>query len=105
MAENEHLIFILLKKLDILSLEMRNNRTRSEIIIDMLNAVSTNPELRTTVLYKCRLSYGQLMKYSKFLSEKGLIAETEDGKWVCSDKGRAYLSAYVEAEKIIKSLT
>ena len=92
-------------KLNILSIEMRNNRTRSEIIIDMLNAVSTNPELRTTVLYKCRLSYGQLMKYSKFLVEKGLIRETEDGKWICSEKGKVYLSVYAEAEKIIKSLT
>ena len=78
-----------------------HNRSRSEIIIDILNAISNNSELRTTVMYKCRLNHAQLKKHVQFLKERGLIEEDNDGKWACSEKGRAYLSAYTAAERII----
>jgi predicted transcriptional regulator len=76
-------------------------RTRSEIIIDILIALNNSSELRTTVMYKCRLNHAQLKKHMQFLKERGLIEESSDDKWICSRKGRNYLSAYIAAERII----
>lgn len=76
-----------------------HNRTRSEIIADILSVLD-NPELKTSVMYKSRLSHAQLKNYYKLLIEKGLVEEKE-GKWVSTDKGKAYLKAFKRATKII----
>lgn len=76
------------------------NRGRSDIIADILTALE-KPELKTLVMYKCRLSYNQLKSYQKILTEKGLLEE-KNGRWVSTDRGRTYLRAYRTVAGIIR---
>ncbi len=76
------------------------NRSRNKIISDILELLET-PRLKTSVMFKASLSYSQLKSYHKILLEKGLVEEIQ-GKWVSTDKGRAYLEAYRKAARIIE---
>lgn len=75
------------------------NRSRNEIIAEMLDTVQT-PSRITAVMYNARLSYTQLKYYQNLLLDKGLVTQTM-GKWVITEKGRAFLKAYLVAEEIL----
>jgi predicted transcriptional regulator len=77
-----------------------HNRTRGDIIAQMLTLLE-KPQLKTAVMYDCRLSHAQLKRYFRILVEKGLARE-EEGKWIISEKGKVYLSAYKTAAKMIE---
>jgi predicted transcriptional regulator len=77
-----------------------SNRTRNEIIAEMLASVES-PSPKTAMMYGARLSYAQLKHYHDYLSEKGLI-EQVGGLWVATEKGRSFLKAYAQAEEILK---
>lgn len=78
------------------------NRTRSEIIINVLHSLEMGPTLRTYVMYGSRLSHAQLKYYEEILSEKGLISKVEN-KWSITDKGREYLRAWEQVNEILES--
>lgn len=77
------------------------NRTRSDIIIDVLQSLAMEPMLKTYVMYGSRLSHSQLKYYRDILSEKGLIMEI-DNKWAITDKGREYLKAWDQVKEILE---
>lgn len=78
------------------------NRTRSDIIIDVLQSLEMGPMLRTYVMYGSRLSHAQLKYYEEILSEKGLINKIEN-KWSITEKGREYLKAWEQVKEILES--
>lgn len=75
------------------------NRSRDEILTEILSGLD-EPESRTAIMYKSRLSYAQLQFYHKYLLEKKLIRE-EDRRWVSTDKGKAFLKASLAASQIL----
>jgi predicted transcriptional regulator len=77
-----------------------SNRSRNEIIAEMLSTVQT-PSRKTAVMYSARLSYTQLKYYQKLLLNGGLVTQTT-GKWVITEKGKAFLKAYLVAEEILR---
>ena len=77
-----------------------SNRTRTEIIADMLEGMLA-PVTITRIMYKSRLSFSQLKEYREYLLSKGL-AKQENELWVITSKGRAFLEAYNNAMKILE---
>ena len=78
-----------------------SNRTRNEIIAEMLSSVGS-PSPKTAMMYGARLSYAQLRHYHDYLEKRGLIVQVE-GLWVATEKGRSFLRAYAQAEKLLKN--
>lgn len=78
------------------------NRTRTDIIMDVLQSLEMGPLLRTYVMYGSRLSHAQLMHYEEILSEKGLISKV-DNKWSITEKGREYLKAWEQVKEVLES--
>jgi len=78
------------------------NRSKEEIIADILTAAN-EPVNRTLMMYKARLSYTQLMTYTRNLEEKLLIHKTQTGLWIVTDIGRVYLNQYQALVRILES--
>ena len=78
------------------------NRSKEEIIADILTAAN-EPVNRTLIMYKARLSYTQLMTYTRNLEEKLLIHKTQTGLWIVTDIGRVYLNQYQALVRILES--
>ena len=78
------------------------NRSKEEIIAAILTATN-EPVNRTLIMYKARLSYTQLMAYTRYLEEKLLIHKTQTGLWIVTDIGRAYLDQYQALTRILES--
>jgi len=71
-------------------------RGRLEIIYEILS-VCRKPTQKTHILYKCNLSYEQLLKYLKYLISHGLLGSFEKKRrpfFHVTDKGRAFLEGY-----------
>lgn len=66
---------------------------------DMLSAAK-EPVNKTALMYSARMSFAQLNPYLNYLVDKQLI-ESEDGKWVITNKGRVFLSMYQLVAQII----
>lgn len=66
----------------------------------MLTTVQT-PSRITAVMYNARLSYTQLKYYQNLLLNRGLVTHAA-GKWVITEKGRAFLKAYLVTEEILQ---
>ena len=77
------------------------NRTRDDIVVNILQSVRTDPMFRTHIMYMARLSYVQLKYYQRYLLSKDLIGEV-DGKWVITERGREYLKARAAADAILQ---
>ena len=78
------------------------NRSKEEIIAAILTATN-EPVNRTLIMYKARLSYTQMMVYTRYLEEKLLIHKTQTGLWIVTDIGRAYLDQYQALTRILES--
>jgi predicted transcriptional regulator len=76
------------------------NRTRNDILIDMLQAADS-PITKTGMMYKCMLSYEQLKYYHEYLKEAGLIEQSERKKWIVTGKGRTFMERYNDAIKML----
>lgn len=61
------------------------SRSREEIVASILEA-STSHINKTSVMYRSRLSYSQLVWYFTSLQNWGLIAN-DNGMWTVTDKG------------------
>lgn len=71
---------------------MPNNRSRDEIIFDILCAL-TETKIMTRVMFRARLSYAQLVQYRDLMIENGLI-ENKGGSWFPTKKGLDLLAVY-----------
>ena len=85
----------------IAKLEEMGNRSREEIIAEILSTLM-EPQIKTMIMYKSKLSYSQLKFYHRLLLDKGLIRE-ESGKWVITEKGISYLKAYDVICQLLKN--
>lgn len=106
----------------IVRVEGSSNRTREQIIAEMLESLRA-PVRKTTVMYGARLSYNQLRLYHAILLSRGLVAKAgsaknraasldpedsdgehkkgrDDGLWVATERGRQYLEAYATLRAI-----
>ena len=78
------------------------NRTRDDILIDMLQS-AVLPITKTGMMYRCMLSYDQLKHYHEYLKEVGLIQQAERKKWIITDKGLTFMKCYTDAIKMLKT--
>jgi predicted transcriptional regulator len=81
---------------------MNKYRSRDEIIHEILSLLADSPQMKTRIMYRAYLSYGQLRFYAGHLIEKGLI-EQRTNMLSLTDKGRAYLLAYQKAQQILET--
>lgn len=83
------------------------NRSRVEIIYDVVNTTRQNqPILKTTLLRKANISYLELMTFLDFVISQGLLEErivNESRVYFVTQKGFKFLEVYEELQNVIKS--
>jgi len=78
-------------------------RGRLEIIREILT-ICHRPAKKTSVLYRCNLSYSQLQKYLEYLISRNLLNNSKnDGKTVytITDKGKEFLEEYERLNNLL----
>lgn len=83
--------------------QLTKNRSRQEIIRDILSTLESVNLARTKVMYRASLSYTQLKYYEDYLGGNGLIAITAEDHWMLTEKGKRYLQACKAADQILNS--
>ena len=79
------------------------NRSRQEIICDILSIVELGGVTKTKVMYRASLSYAQLKSYESYLQSNKLIEISKaDDIWILTDKGKQYLEACKLVEQIVE---
>ena len=85
--------------------QLTKNRSRQEIIKDILASLENSNLSRTKVMYRASLSYTQLKYYEDYLQDNALIATADGDLWALTDKGKQYLQACKHADEILKAPT
>ena len=79
------------------------NRSRIEIMGDMLKAANDGNATRSKLIYKTFLSYAQMKEYLGVLTEKDLIRYDEDTQpFKTTEKGLSFLDTYNQIGDMIK---
>jgi len=81
--------------------QSKTNRSRQEIIRDILLTVEHEKVSKTKVMYRASLSYSQLKSYEDYLLKKDVIRISTDEIWFLTEKGKQYLAAYRVLERIM----
>jgi predicted transcriptional regulator len=82
--------------------QTESNRSRQEIIRDILATIENDSMPKTKVMYRASLSYTQLKYYELYLQNNKLIEITkESDQWTLTEKGRQYLKACRTADQIL----
>jgi len=79
-------------------------RGRLEIIYEILS-ICRKPINKTSILYKCNLSFSQLQKYMEYLFSHNLlksIKEKQKEYYHVTDKGRTYMEEYEKLTDLFK---
>ena len=81
------------------------NRSRTEIVSNILDAANGGGETKTKIMYKAFLSYNQVHEYLSILIENNLI-EYLDGTqtYKTTEKGLNYLKMYNKIRKLLPQL-
>lgn len=79
---------------------MENKRSREDIVANILEVTSL-PVNQTMIMYRANMSFSQLREYMRLLQRQQLI-EKKGGKWVTTTRGREYLKAYAELQRIME---
>jgi predicted transcriptional regulator len=74
-------------------------RSRFEIVADIVYACLL-PRGKTRIMCKVRLNFTQANDYMSQLTSRGLLSQ-ENSKYVTTDKGRQFISAYNHLGEII----
>lgn len=83
--------------------QSEKNRSRQEIMRDILATIEHVAMSKTKVMYRASLSYTQLKYYEDYLQSNSLIEITEDDDlWMLTEKGRRYLRACKLADQILR---
>ncbi len=69
------------------------NRSRLEIVRDMLSAASEKTK-KTRIMYQANLSYRLMEKYLKSLLESGLVECVDDSFYLITWRGKEFLQMY-----------
>jgi predicted transcriptional regulator len=78
-------------------------RGRLEIIREILT-ISRKPAKKTSILYKCNLSFSQLQKYLEYLISHNLLANSKnDGKtfYLITEKGIQFIEEYEKLNSLL----
>ena len=81
------------------------NRSRTEIVSNILNAANGEGETKTKIMYLAFLSYNQVHEYLSILIENNLI-EYIDGTqtYKTTEKGLHFLKMHNEIRKLLPQL-
>ncbi len=80
-------------------------RSQAAIVMDVLEAISTNPGIAPTRLgQEVNVPYSRLTEYLRLLMEKELIYKGEKGGLYLSEKGFRYLTEMRRFRRIFSSL-
>jgi predicted transcriptional regulator len=83
-------------QVDVEESAIQRNRTRVEILVNILN-VARGSTLKTHILYKANLSHRQVDRYLTFLAENGMLKPVPvNGKlrYEVTEKGLEFLKDY-----------
>ena len=82
------------------------NRSRTEIVSNILDAANKGGETKTKIMYIAFLSYNQVKEYLSVLIENNLI-EYLDGanKYKTTEKGLFFLKMYNELGELLPQTT
>lgn len=69
-------------------------RDRHDIVLDILK-IARGGKRKTQIMYKAKLSYGQLKAYLELLNDRGLL-ESNDGVYHTTNKGLNFIKIYEE---------
>jgi predicted transcriptional regulator len=78
-------------------------RGRLEIIREIL-ILSRKPAKKTSILYKCNLSFSQLQKYLEYIISRNLLTNSKnDGRtfYLITEKGNEFLKEYERINNLL----
>jgi len=81
--------------------QSRTNRSKQEIIRDILLTIEQANVSKTKVMYRASLSYAQLKNYEDYLLKTNVMGISSDDTWFMTEKGKQYLAAYRIVEQIM----
>ena len=80
------------------------NRSRIDIISEILEAANGGGVTRTKIMYKALLSYAQMKDHLMLLTEKDLLRYDQDTQtFKATEKGLRFLQIYNQIDDIIKA--
>lgn len=83
--------------------QSEKNRSRQEIMRDILATIENSPMSKTKVMYRASLSYTQLKYYEDYLQDSKLMELAKEGDlWTLTEKGKRYLNACKLADQILR---
>jgi len=80
-------------------------RGRFKILCEILS-ISQTPTPKTHILYRCNLSYDQLQKYLRYLTDIGLLRTVQEQNRKCyqiTEKGKEFLQRYNHLKRLLKA--
>lgn len=81
------------------------NRSRTDIISDILKAANGGGARRTKIMFHAYLSYVQLKDYLIVLTQNGLLSYDLDTRtFKTTEKGLKFLEVYNQMDDMIKTL-
>jgi len=69
-------------------------RDKHDIVLDILK-IARGGKRKTQIMYKAKLSYGQLKAYLELLNDRGLL-ESNNGVFHTTSKGLNFIKTYEE---------
>lgn len=83
---------------------MNKDRSRWEIILDMLKAIQEESKAKKTrIMQKAYLDWRNFERYFNFLVEEGFVERTPDVRYALTKKGEGLLASLQEVVKITGS--
>jgi predicted transcriptional regulator len=82
------------------------NRSRKEIISQILDIANGGGATKTKIMYKSFLSYAQLKEYLTLLTENGLMGhDKENAVFKITQKGIKFKGIYEQMDRLSGSMT
>jgi predicted transcriptional regulator len=80
------------------------NRSRTDIISEILDAANGGGATKTKMMYKAYLSYAQMREYARVLTENNLLNyDTYTQTFKTTEKGLRFLETYNQMDDMIKA--
>ena len=76
-------------------------RSRTDIVVQILDTASGDGVSKTKIMYKAYLSYAQLKEYLSVLEANGLLEQDEAEKlYKITEKGRKFMKVYDQMHEL-----
>jgi predicted transcriptional regulator len=84
-------------------MDIKDRRSKYEIIYDILSTLLESPLHKTLLIYNAKVDTRQAKRYLNYLLMLGLIEYVQGEKIIrITDKGRRYLQLYKEISDLLK---